>query len=48
MGVGGGMLPAMGFAVVLRLMLKKEYIPFLLVGYTLVVIFQGVAAAQPN
>ena len=48
MGVGGGMLPAMGFAVVLRLMLKKEYIPFLLVGYTLVVIFQGVEAAKPE
>lgn len=48
MGVGGGMLPAMGFAVVLRLMLKKEYIPFLLVGFTLVVIFESVEASKPE
>lgn len=42
------MLPAMGFAVVLRLMLKKEYMPFILVGYTLLVIMQGVFAAKPE
>lgn len=48
LGIGGGMLPAMGLAVVLRLMLKREYIPFLFVGYTLVVIFQGVGAAKPE
>lgn len=48
LGVGGGMLPAMGFAVVLRLMLKKEYMPFILVGYTLLVIMQGVFAAKPE
>lgn len=48
LGKGGGMLPALGFAVVLRLMLKKEYMPFMLVGYTLLVIFQGVFAAKPE
>lgn len=44
----GAMLPAMGFAIILRLMFKKEYLPFLFVGYGLVVIFQGVAAAKPE
>ena len=48
LGVGGAMLPAMGFAVVLRLMLKKEYLPFLLIGYTLVIIFTAVGASQPQ
>lgn len=40
------MLPALGFAVVLRLMLKKEYMPFVLVGYSLLIIFQGVFATH--
>lgn len=46
LGKGGGMLPALGFAVVLRLMLKKEYMPFVLVGYSLLIIFQGVFATH--
>ena len=48
LSVGGSMLPAMGFAVVLRLMLKKEYMPFLLVGFTLVILFTAVGASQPQ
>ena len=48
LSVGGAMLPAMGFAVVLRLMLKKEYMPFLLVGFTLVILFTAVGTAQPE
>lgn len=48
LAVGGAMLPAMGFAIILRLMLKKEYQPFLYVGYALVVIFQGIASARPE
>lgn len=48
LSVGGKMLPAMGFAIILRLMLKKEYMPFLFVGFALVVIFQGIAAAKPE
>ena len=48
LSVGGSMLPAMGFAVVLRLMLKKEYLPFLLVGFTLVILFTAVGASQPQ
>lgn len=43
LGKAGPMLPAMGFSVVLRLMLKKEYMPFVLVGYSLLVIFQGLS-----
>lgn len=42
------MLPAMGFAVVLRIVLKKEFTPFLLVGYTFAVIFAGVGKAMPE
>lgn len=48
LSAAGAMLPAMGFAIILRLMLKKEYIPFLFVGYALVIIFQGVAASKPE
>lgn len=31
--VAGGMMPAIGFALLLNIMLKKEYIPFLIVGF---------------
>ncbi|WHY85949.1 PTS galactosamine transporter subunit IIC [Neobacillus novalis] len=32
-GVAGGILPAVGFALLLRVMMKKELIPFLIVGF---------------
>lgn len=31
--VAGGMMPAIGFAMLLNIMLKKEYVPFLIVGF---------------
>ena len=31
--VAGGMLPAIGFAMIMSVMLKKEFIPFALLGY---------------
>ncbi|WP_067139805.1 PTS mannose/fructose/sorbose/N-acetylgalactosamine transporter subunit IIC [Oceanivirga salmonicida] len=34
-GVAGGMMPAIGFALLLNIMLKKEYFGFLIVGYIL-------------
>lgn len=40
LGVAGGMMPAIGFAMLLKIMLKKEYIAFLLVGFILVTYFQ--------
>lgn len=33
--VAGGILPAVGFAMVLRMMYKAEYLPFLAVGFAL-------------
>jgi PTS system N-acetylgalactosamine-specific IIC component len=36
LSVAGGMMPAIGFAMLLKIMMKKEYIPFLLVGFVLV------------
>lgn len=33
--VAGGMLPAIGFAMIMSVMLKKEFIPFALLGYIL-------------
>lgn len=39
LGVAGGMMPAIGFAMLLKIMLKKEYIAFLLVGFILVTYF---------
>ena len=33
--VAGGMLPAIGFAMILNVMMKKEYIPFVMLGYVL-------------
>lgn len=35
LGVAGGMLPAIGFAMIMSVMLKKEFIPFALLGYIL-------------
>jgi len=34
-GVAGGMLPAVGFALLLKVMLKREFIPFLLIGFVI-------------
>lgn len=34
--VAGGMLPAIGFAMILNVMAKKEYIPFVILGYVCV------------
>lgn len=33
--VAGGMMPAIGFALLLNIMLKKEYVPFLIIGFVL-------------
>ncbi|MBU5437952.1 PTS sugar transporter subunit IIC [Tissierella sp. MSJ-40] len=33
--VAGGMMPAIGFAMLLKIMLKKEYVAFLIVGFIL-------------
>ncbi len=33
LSVAGGMLPAIGFAMIMSVMLKKEFIPFALLGY---------------
>lgn len=35
LNVAGGMLPAIGFAMIMSVMLKKEFIPFALAGYVL-------------
>ncbi|MGL4337832.1 MAG: PTS mannose/fructose/sorbose/N-acetylgalactosamine transporter subunit IIC [Turicibacter sp.] len=32
----GGMMPALGFAILLKVMLSKDYLPFLFVGFVLV------------
>lgn len=37
--VAGGMLPALGFALILKVMLKKEYLGFVFVGYFLAIVF---------
>ena len=34
--IAGAMMPAIGFAMLLKIMLKKEYIAFLLIGFILV------------
>ena len=31
--VASGMMPAVGFAMLLNIMLKKEYVPFLIIGF---------------
>jgi len=33
--VAGGMLPAVGFAMLLRVMLKMEFLPYLLIGFVI-------------
>jgi len=40
LSVAGGMMPAIGFAMLLKIMLKKEYIAFLIGGFVLVTWFQ--------
>ncbi|MPQ44875.1 PTS N-acetylgalactosamine transporter subunit IIC [Clostridium tarantellae] len=35
LAIAGGMMPAIGFAMLLKIMLKKEYIAFLALGFTL-------------
>lgn len=40
LNVAGGMLPAIGFAMIMSVMLKKELIPFALLGYILAGFFQ--------
>lgn len=39
LSVAGGMLPAIGFAMIMSVMLKKEFIPFALLGYALAAYF---------
>jgi len=34
--IAGGIMPAIGFATLLKIMLKKEYIPFLILGFIFV------------
>lgn len=43
--VAGGMLPALGFALILKVMLKKEYLGFALLGYFLTLVFEAIAVA---
>lgn len=38
--VAGGIMPAIGFAMLLKIMLKKEYVAFLIGGFLLVTYFQ--------
>ncbi|SHH15862.1 MULTISPECIES: PTS N-acetylgalactosamine transporter subunit IIC [Virgibacillus] len=40
LSVAGGMMPAVGFAMLLHIMLKQQYIPFLLIGFVLVTYFE--------
>ncbi|WP_125702223.1 PTS mannose/fructose/sorbose/N-acetylgalactosamine transporter subunit IIC [Lacticaseibacillus daqingensis] len=40
LSVAGGMLPAIGFAMVMTVMLKKEFVPFALLGYALAAFLQ--------
>lgn len=40
LGVAGGMMPAIGFAMLLRVMFKKEYMAFLIGGFVLVAYLQ--------
>jgi len=35
LGIAGGILPAIGFAMLLKIMLKKEYVMFMIVGFVL-------------
>jgi len=38
--VAGGMMPAVGFAILLRIMLKKNLVHYLILGFILVIYFQ--------
>ena len=40
LGVAGGMMPAIGFAMLLKIMLKKDYAAFLILGFVIVAYFQ--------
>ncbi|QIB27603.1 PTS N-acetylgalactosamine transporter subunit IIC [Caloranaerobacter azorensis] len=40
LATAGGMMPAIGFAMLLKIMLKKEYFAFLLVGFIVVTYFK--------
>ena len=40
LSVAGGMLPAIGFAMIMSVMLKKELIPFAILGYVLAAYLQ--------
>lgn len=40
LSVAGGVMPAIGFAMLLKIMLKKEYIAFLILGFLLVTYMQ--------
>ena len=39
LSVAGGVMPAIGFAMLLKIMLKKEYIAFMILGFLLVTYF---------
>ncbi|MDQ0148771.1 PTS N-acetylgalactosamine transporter subunit IIC [Eubacterium multiforme] len=39
LAVAGGVMPAIGFAMLLKIMLKKEYVAFLIAGFLLVTYF---------
>ncbi|ADE19370.1 PTS sugar transporter subunit IIC [Mycoplasma crocodyli] len=41
--VAGGLLPALGFALILKVMIKKEYIGFVFIGYFLTLVFEIIA-----
>ncbi|WP_027119565.1 PTS sugar transporter subunit IIC [[Mycoplasma] testudinis] len=41
--VVGGLLPALGFALILKVMMKREYIGFALLGYFLELVFEAIA-----
>src|SRR5699024_6597314 len=38
--VAGGIMPAIGFAMLLKIMYKKEYVAFLIIGFVLVAYFE--------
>lgn len=40
LSIAGGMMPAIGFAMLLKIMLKKEYVAFMLIGFVLVAYLQ--------
>ncbi|MCD3326115.1 PTS sugar transporter subunit IIC [Clostridium botulinum D/C] len=40
LGVAGGMMPAIGFAMLLKIMLKKEYMAFLIIGFVFATYFK--------